>query len=224
MKKEISLEPDFLIQQEWSMDFKTEGKLEIPFNLKAEDFLGFAKQDVKEKSLRGDVNAITNVKRCAENRLDCLLVLFGYYEIAKNQKWPFPKKLNILEDLGVVAPQVLQKRINLARVIVEHAYEKPPKNEDIFDLIGICELFLAATDIFVKHPVSDAAYYIEDNKGLILLYLSMESEIGTGKIEVSIFGAGDIPDHYGPLEKQVTLSIGDKDYESWFKLYLKLAY
>lgn len=225
MQKKMSLTLESLMKQEWIVDSMSVRPLEVPFKLVAGDFLNFAKEDFKEDNLHGDVNAVTNIKRCIENRLDIVLFLFGYHEIAEKEKWSFPKKLRLLEKLGIKAPPILHKKINLKRVMVEHRYEYPPKHQDISDLIDISELFLKATDNFIKRTVSSLDCVIE-KKELIQVYLGMELEIGKGKIKVTIHG----PDKkmrrrgYGDLEKKLSLGIDDSNYCGWIRLYNELAY
>jgi hypothetical protein len=220
----ILVKPEFLAKQHWTMDNKSISALETPFKLKAEDFLDFAKKDVEEKSLRGDVNAITNIKRCIENRLDSLLFLFGYYEVASKEKWSFPKKLSILEELGVKAPQILHKRINLRRVMLEHVYEKPPEHEEIVDFIDVAELFLLATQTFLRDAVTDLGCMVEDKKGLTLMYMSMEFAVGKGKITVQIFGGSNERGRFGPLKEELSLGTDDENHSDWIRFYNKLAY
>ena len=208
---------------EWTEDSTSYDTVTVPFEIKAEQFLDFAKEDFSENSLRGDINAITNIKRCIENRLDALLFIFGYYEVAENEKWPFPKKLDLLESLDIKAPQILQRRINLRRIIVEHRYRYPPKHEELQDLIEISELFLEATKIFIERYASSTNHSIEKN-GLIKLYLALEIEIGNGRLNVQIFDGSNKPKHFGALIKKLELGITDDEYIDWVRLLMKLAY
>ena len=212
-----------MMKQELVMDHVGSHALKVPFKLVANDFLNFAKEDARENCLHGDVNAITNIKRCIENRLDSLLFLFGYYETAEKEKWAFPKKLSILEKLGIKAPRILHRKINLKRVLVEHRYEKPPEHVDIFDLIDISELFLEATDNFIRNSVFELAYFVKKD-GITQAYLSIEFEAGKGKLKVEVFGGSDEPGHFGSLEEKFSLGIGDFDYPEWIRLYNKLGY
>lgn len=206
------------------MDFKNLDTFKTPFKLGAEDFLIFSKRDIKEKSLHGDVNAITNIKRCIENRLDSLLFLFGYSEVASKEKWSFPKKLSILEELGIRTPQILHKKINLKRVMLEHEYEKPPEHGDIVDFIDVSELFLLATNIFLKDAVTALGCKITDEKELTLMYMLMEFAIGKGNINIQFFDGSNERGHHGPLKEELSLGTDNADYFRWIRLYNKLAY
>jgi len=224
MRQRILLKPESLSKQNWVLDSKGTSAFETPFKLKAEDFLSFAKKDIREKSLHGDVNAITNIKRCIENRLDSLLFLFGYSEVATREKWSFPRKMSILEDLGIRAPQILHKKINLRRVMLEHGYKEPPEHGEIIDFIDVSELFLLATDIFLRNTIADISCSIEDEKELTLMYMSMEFAAGKGQVNIRIFGGANTPGHFGALKKELSLENDDEGYSGWIRLYNKLAY
>ena len=98
-----------LIPGHMTMDYKTETNLtgNIPFTLKAGDFIIFAESDLKGKSKRDLVNALNNIKRAIENRIDCILLVFKYSNLAKN--WNFPDKIEKLNKLGIIAPRILRK-------------------------------------------------------------------------------------------------------------------
>jgi hypothetical protein len=66
--------------------------LEIPFELNYQDYIKFAEEDIKEETNRALVNAISNIKRAIDCRVESLLYIFGIYKIAKKRKLEFSNK------------------------------------------------------------------------------------------------------------------------------------
>ncbi len=79
-----------LISSNLEMDAAGYNEVNSPFDLKAEDFLRFAEDDIKESSNKDIINALSNAKRAIENRMDLLLYAFGYPDL--EEQWSFPKK------------------------------------------------------------------------------------------------------------------------------------
>lgn len=113
------------------------------YEICAEDFLEFAKEDSKGQDLRFWVNALGNVKRAIECRVDSLLYNYCLHKKSKKEHWDFPTKIEVIRELGIVAPRILTK-INKKRNELEHRYVKPAK-DDVDDAIDVGELFLNAT-------------------------------------------------------------------------------
>lgn len=131
-----------------------DGKLKFS-EIDAEDFLEFAKEDSKGKDLRSCVNALGNVKRAIECRIDAILYVYCLHKKSEKEKWDFPKKIEIIEQLGIVAPSIL-KRINKKRNELEHRYVKPT-NEEVDDGRDVAKLFLAYTSRLVANPFTSFA-------------------------------------------------------------------
>jgi hypothetical protein len=126
------------------------GKLRFS-EIDAEDFLEFVREDAKGKDLRSCVNALGNVKRAIECRIDSILYVYCLHKKSEKEKWDFPKKIEIIQQLGIVAPDILRK-INKKRNELEHRYVKPTK-EDVNDGRDVAKLFLAYTSRLVAHPL-----------------------------------------------------------------------
>jgi hypothetical protein len=120
--------------------------------IEAEDFLEFAKEDSKGTDLRSCVNALGNVKRAIECRIDSILYVYCLHKKSGKEKWDFPKKIEIIEQLGIVAPSIL-KRINKKRNELEHRYVKPTP-EEVADGRDVAKLFLAYTSRLVAKPIT----------------------------------------------------------------------
>jgi hypothetical protein len=150
----------------------SDGKIKFS-QIDAEDFLKFAKEDSKGKDLRSCVNALGNVKRAIECRIDSILYVYCLHKKSEKEKWDFPKKIEIIEQLGIVAPKILRK-INKKRNELEHRYVRPTK-EEVDDGLGVAELFLAYTSRLVADPltffsvVGDYKIKMNRKKGFVTL-------------------------------------------------------
>jgi hypothetical protein len=113
------------------------------------EFLSFAKQDLKEDSERGRINAIRNAKTAIECRADEILTLSNLKSFSSQYKWSLPYKLLVLRTLGIVAPDVLKEYVTSKRNRLEHEYVRLSP-EETRHLTDITELFLSATDKYVE--------------------------------------------------------------------------
>lgn len=122
------------------------------FDISAYQYLDFAIKDLEgDDSERSRVNSLSNAKRSLHRRIDTLIQYYWLGERAKRQRWNFPKKIDVLRELGITSPDVLSK-INQYRNWIEHEYVTPPAKGEIEDFIGIVELFLASTNPFLETP------------------------------------------------------------------------
>lgn len=163
-----------LISNEMKMDSTTVRDLteEIPFELKAEGFMNFAELDMKGGSDKDNVNALSNIKRAIENRMDSILFVFKYHKLAGD--WNFPEKMEKLNKLSIVAPRVL-KKINKIRNLLEHQYQVPRKDQ-IEKAYDVAILFLAYTRNFIrKFPTEFDCYTTADDHS-IKTYVSVKFE------------------------------------------------
>jgi len=115
-----------------------------PFELSAKDFLGFADKDSKIRSFRGEVNALSNVKRAIDCRIEELLWCYCLHKKSKQDNWNIPTKLEVLGKIGILAPRVL-RRISNSRNFLEHEFKKPASNK-VDDAVDVGALFLEATE------------------------------------------------------------------------------
>lgn len=102
------------------------------------EFLARAEDDFECGGEASEINAITNAKRAIVSQMDQALLSFGY----PSTKWNFPKKLEILKNLGLVAPRIL-KKVNSARNLLEHEYRRA-KRIEIEEALDLAALFVSA--------------------------------------------------------------------------------
>jgi hypothetical protein len=118
--------------------------LKTPFDISPQDFIKYAEIDLSSTYEHNTINALSNSKRALDCQLDTLLIAFGFYKLSQKEYWGFPKKLGLINELGVIAPRVLHK-INKQRNLLEHQFIKPHK-ESVEDFLDIAMLFIASTD------------------------------------------------------------------------------
>ena len=116
--------------------------VKLPWDITPDKYIKFAQDEIVAKDERSVINALSNAKRALACQVDSLLLAFGLD--AACEKWSFPRKLERLEMIGIIAPSVL-KKINKERNEMEHGYALPDR-EAIVDFVGIVALFIAATN------------------------------------------------------------------------------
>jgi hypothetical protein len=121
------------------------------FEITARQFQEFASEDSRLDSIHSRVNALSNVKRAIECRIDELLYGLCLHVKSEKEEWNFPRKVKALSELGIIAPRILEK-INRQRNRLEHEYIQPTK-EDVEDALGVASLFLSYSDSLNNPPV-----------------------------------------------------------------------
>ena len=99
-------------------------------------YLEFAEKDLRIGGTRGLVNSLTNSKRAIDCQIYNLLSSLGLPE-----PYSFPARLEKLHALGLVAPRIIRKIVQL-RNVLEHEYYKPTQAE-VEDALDITALFVA---------------------------------------------------------------------------------
>lgn len=126
---------------------KTNDTIDSGFIIKPDDFFSYAEKDLENNYDHNLINSLSNAKRALDCQVDSLLVAFGYYSYTKKKTMSFPKKIEIIKDVGILAPRILLK-INKARNLMEHHYMKPTR-EQVEDFVDVVALFIASTDKFL---------------------------------------------------------------------------
>lgn len=166
--------------------YTTDSPIEVPFELTPRQLFAFATQDFREKYNHHLVNALSNVKRAIECQLDSLLVAFSLFDRAAKEDWSLPKKVDLIERLGIVAPDIL-KRINRKRNLLEHEYSSPQIN-DVEDALDVARLFIELTDQFLVSPINDVELTRDDRPDWV--DMSFEWRPGVITIASLVRGSG----------------------------------
>ena len=124
-----------------TIDPKSFGRFDYSTPLKPVEYLTFAEKDLRLGGPRGLVNALANAKRAIDCQIFNLLSSLGIPE-----PYSFPGRLNALQALGLLAPRVIRKIVQL-RNILEHEYYLP-KVDEVEDAIDITALFVGTLKPF----------------------------------------------------------------------------
>jgi len=181
----------------------------IPFEITPIQFLDFAQRAIEEETQAGYVNALSNVKRAIECQLDLLLCALGQHEKAQKKRWSFPRKIEFIKSVGLVAPEILRK-VNKARIHLEHEY-KYPRPEEVKDAFDIADLFLAYSSKFVEKKCAE--FEIELREGESGVWIKFDEDKNLFEIAV--------PEPRS--RKVVKYIVGEKDenYLSLLKTYVE---
>jgi hypothetical protein len=145
---------------------------ENPFELKARDFLRFAKTDFKSNNKKGNINALTNAKRAIDCQIDTAFTLFGIQydsipessnkiiELTGLKSFDLPHKLKLIQALDF-APSGLISKTRTLRNKLEHYY-KNPEEEEVKDAIELAELFVLSIESHIK--IIEDSFSITDKK------------------------------------------------------------
>lgn len=151
---------------------------DIPFEITPKQFLEYAEKAIKEGGQAGYINALSNIKRAIDCQLDLVLYILGQSKKAKKEGWKFPRKIEFIRSVGLVAPEILTK-INRKRNELEHKY-KYPATEEVKDALDIANLFLASTNKFVERKY--LGFGTELNRGE--LWVNFDQDQNLFKIEI----------------------------------------
>jgi hypothetical protein len=131
---------------EVDLDSSYHGPLDVPWELSPAELLGFADADLDgESDNRALVNALSNAKRALHCQVDSILYALGLHSVTES--WSFPRKLELLSDLGIVTRQALG-RVNESRNLTEHDYVIPSESE-VRLFCDVVALFIEATDWYI---------------------------------------------------------------------------
>ena len=150
-----------------TIDSTGSDNVETPFSIKPDEFLIYAENDLKIDDEHHIINCLSNVKRAIECQIDSLLIGFGLFERAKKQNWNLPKKLKVLNEIGIVSPRILNK-INKLRNLLEHGYSIPNR-EKVEDALDVANLFIKYTDKFLYGAILEIM--VNFNSGFAIISL-----------------------------------------------------
>lgn len=144
-----NLDPVTRLQKDDLIDGWSKQEIETNFDLKPNDFLKFARNDLNANYEHNLINSLTNIKRAIDCQIDSIFVGLGLNtKKSETENWTFPEKIDILNKLGIVSPEILDI-INRQRNDLEHRYSKPKENDVKFAL-DIAQLFLKYTEKYMN--------------------------------------------------------------------------
>jgi hypothetical protein len=121
-------------------NYESGTSLDYEFEINPEDFLEYAKQDIKDGGERSLVNAISNAKRAIDCQTDKVLKCLGF----ETKRMTFSTKFKVCQDLGLITPRIVRKVVG-ARNYLEHEYRRPGR-ERTRDALDVATLYIDATN------------------------------------------------------------------------------
>ena len=209
---------DFLSNGYFEFGFDDRFGVDVPSKLTPTDFLSFAERDLESQEEHSVINALSNIKRALACQLDWLLFAFGMLERARKKNWNFPKKIEWLKEVDIVAPRILGK-INKRRNLLEHEFKKPPIRK-VEDFLDVAWLFVAYTSGFMQNLVSDGVINKIHKKDSRSLHVCFNPLQGLFIIELLI----EQPDVKDVIEERIKLRCDGPDYAKFLKYYLKIVH
>jgi len=199
--------------KEVGIDSWNEENIETPFEISSKEFLNFADYDLTNESNHHLVNALSNIKRAIDCHLDSLLCGFGLFDYSKKKRWSFPRKVQKLNELGLISPRILD-RINKKRNLLEHEYRNSIK-EEVEDAFDIATLFIACTEKFLLNAIIYFEIYHDVKKDRIQVELNYKkSEITFSETEVKNNDVITI------MRKKIKFDSGE--YIDYLKIFISL--
>jgi hypothetical protein len=186
-----------------------------PFDIKAKDFLNFGQNNQKLHYPDWEIDCLSNAKRAISCQLDSLLYAFG---LANYAEYSFPKKIELIRDLEIVAPSML-KKINTYRNYLEHDYVRPGVRE-AEDALEIAELFLAYTDRFINSIWDYVGFYpaaavAKDHPNIFVDY-----DYNKGHFDIEEIWDENSKSN---LYRKIEINKDSEFYLIFLKLYIKLC-
>ena len=145
----------FLQQPDLVFDEGMRDTVNLPWEISPYEYIQFAQKDIEGTDKRSIINALSNAKRGLECQLDSLMLAFNLENVAA--RWSVPRKLEVLQELGVIAPRILTK-INRHRNEMEHDYVCP-KHDVVGDFVDVAALFVHATNVYINNRQVELYFY-----------------------------------------------------------------
>ncbi|HML23029.1 MAG TPA: hypothetical protein PKD09_15355 [Aggregatilinea sp.] len=164
----------YLEDPETYWDGGTQGDIELPWEVKAEDYREFAERDLLSNEHHRLINALANAKRALACQVDSVLFALGLFPLSQKKHWNFPEKIKILQNLGVIAPRILLK-ITRARNLMEHEYVVPAESE-VEDFLDVVSLFIASTQSLIYARYEEADFVNSDIDEVSFLHVCLNSQ------------------------------------------------
>jgi hypothetical protein len=186
--------------------------LKLPFDLLPIDFLKFAENDLNHSDKKSLVNSLGNTKRAIDCRVDSLLFSFSLYNLAKKENWSFPKKIDLLTQLEIVAPRIL-KKINQKRNKLEHEFQYPSK-DDVEDALDVATMFIHYTEKYVEATYNDTELTMHSHEEIQPL-LNVKFDVKKGVFKIQLYNTN-------PVEIKCRIKVDDRaNFIAFLKYWAK---
>ena len=135
--------------------------LDIPkYEVMPKEFLRFAESDLLDKTKKGKVGVLANLKRAIDCQLDIFFEILNLQNIFCGKNLKFEQKTNFIADIGMVQNKSINK-LNTMRNKMEHKYVLPEGAdlEIYFDLVwNVIEILSLNIQILSMNEVTMSLY------------------------------------------------------------------
>lgn len=167
MRKRIWINPEFLNWYRFSEGGSLLGDFEIK---RAYEIWEHALMRLQNNPTEMDrTDAILTLKRCLNQRLQAIE---QQYRLKENFDWSSKKYLQLLEELSLIRPLLLQGLMEI-RNEIEHKDKRPPNLAKCLELLDVVWYFLRATDRILQ-VVEGSLHYEHDNE---IYWVNLEIKI-----------------------------------------------
>jgi len=190
---------------------------ELPkYEISPNRFLEFAEIDLKDDSVKGKVNTVSNLKRALDCQLDMFFETLNLKKIFDKYNLKFEKKTIFLADVGMFPNQSINK-LNKIRNKMEHHYETPAMEDlnvyyelvqNMLEIVDLNLQLMSMGEIGVVVKKQGKEFYFSSNYNL------ERSEI---VFEVEVYASGDKKSIKVALEKI-------EDYNDYIKAFCLFRY
>ena len=142
-----------LIDENAYMSFCCYENIDLIFDVSPHEYLEFMEKDLDGTEKRDLINGLSNAKRALDCQIEMLLYALCLKDYSDKGHFGIPKKIDLLNKVGIVAPRILNK-INKIRNVMEHEFYSPGKDE-VQDFADVVLLFIAYTDKYLYGIKSD---------------------------------------------------------------------
>ncbi|HBB29642.1 MAG TPA: hypothetical protein DC000_10445 [Clostridiales bacterium] len=195
---------------QWSL--KSDVSIELPFDVLPSEYLSFMEKDIKDNTKHGLINALSNAKRALDCQIESLLYIFCLKNYSDKNRFNIPKKIEILNSIGIIAPRILNK-INKVRNTVEHDFYCPSE-EEVQDFADVIMLFNSYTDKYLYSFPSDCEIESDEIKDYWIAPSFCRDE--------QVIVVEVISDKHSKIE--MIFKDEDCEFIEFLKLYIKIGY
>lgn len=209
----------------------------IKFELMPEEYLQFAKNNLKSNTRQGCIDAIGNAKRAIECQIDILISTLGYDYRQFDSRSAYPEvkefinknykeeqysgiteRLKLLNILGL-APTLIISNIRYMRNEMEHEYNVPPY-EEVKKAVEVAELFInssnrklsySPTTLEVRNRLKKYEDIMEDIIKYPFIEISFYIENSTDTVRICVVKDNPLTDIENDSAETLLLKLGMKE-------------
>ena len=208
-----------LITDNIETDTITESNITIPiYDISAEEFLNYAKNSITKETKEDIINAISNLKRALDCKMDQFFESLNIRKIFKKNNLKFEQKTKFLSDIELISTYSINK-LNQIRNKMEHEY-KIQKINDLYTYYELVSNIIKTIDLYLELLYINGKINMTLNIKNNQYYFIVEYNIEECGFEIELIEWDKRP--YGH-RKTITIYLDNKEstnnFIKTFKLY-----